>query len=72
MEESESKAISSYPIYPGFGLGMGDTFVIQQVEHSHQYINSIDPYIQLMVNPKDDESIPFLDTLLHQDLTIPL
>ena len=47
---------------------MDDTFVIQQAEHSQQFlqhINSIDPQIQFNTKfPSSDGSIPFLDTLV--------
>ena len=47
---------------------VNDTFIIQQAEHSHQflqYINSIDPHIQLNTEHlKDDGSISFPGTLV--------
>ena len=50
MEEFEPKAISSAPNLPRFWLRyIDDTFVNQQAEHSHQFlqlINSIDSHIQ--------------------------
>ena len=49
---------------------MDDTFVIVQVEHSHQFlqhINSIGLHIEFTIeNPKEDGSISFLDTLVSQ------
>ena len=48
-----------------------DTFVIQQAEHSHQflrYINSLDTHIQFTTeNSKEDGSIHFLDILVSPE-----
>ena len=47
---------------------VGDTFVTQQAEHCHQvlqHINSQDSIIQFTTeDPKEDGSIPFLETLV--------
>ena len=68
-EEFESRAISSTPNPFKIWLRyVADTFVLQQAEHGHQFlqhITSTDPHIQLSTeNPSDDCSIPFLDTLV--------
>ena len=39
-----------------------DTFVINKAEHSH--INNQDPHIQFTVEPTQQGSLPFLDTLI--------
>ena len=70
MEEFGSKAISFAPSALRLWLWyMEDTFVIQQVEDSHQFlqqhIDSIDPHIQFtMENPKHNGSMHFLYTLV--------
>ena len=62
-----SSALSLHP--PRLWLRyVDDTFVIQRVEHSQQFlqhINSIDPHIQFTNEvPNTDGSIPFLDILV--------
>ena len=69
MEGFEAKAIISATHPPRLWLRyMDDKFIIKQAEYSHQFlqhINSIDPHIQFtMENPKDDGSIPSLNTLV--------
>ena len=62
MDEFEYKAISSAPHPPRLWLKyVDDTFAVQQVEHSHQFLQcntSIDPHIQFT------KEKPFLDTLV--------
>ena len=44
-----------------------DTFVINKEEHSQdllQHINNQDPHIQFTVEPTQQDSLPFLDTLI--------
>ena len=46
---------------------MDTTFVINKAEHSQdllQHINNQDPHIQFTVEPTQQESLPFLDTLV--------
>ena len=46
---------------------MDDTFVINRAEHSQdllQHINNQDPHIQFTVEPTQQGSLPFLDTLV--------
>ena len=46
---------------------MDDTFVINKAEHSQhllQHINNQDPHIQFTVEPTQQGSLPFLDTLV--------
>ena len=46
---------------------MDDTFVINKAEHSQellQHINNQDPHIQFTVEPTQQGSLPFLDTLI--------
>ena len=46
---------------------MDDTFVINRAEHSQgllQHINNQDPHIQFIVEPTQQGSLPFLDTLV--------
>ena len=67
MEEFESKVMNSTPNPSRLWYRyVDDTFVIEQVEQSHQFlqqISSIDPHMQFtMENPKGDRSIPCLDT----------
>ena len=69
LEELESKAISTSPILHRLCLRyVDDILVIQQVEHSKQFlhhINFIDPNIQFTRDiSSSDGSIPFLDTLV--------
>ena len=69
MEEFESKAITSASNPHRLWLRyMDNIFAMQQVEHDHhflQLINCIDAHMQFaMDNPKEDTSIPFLDTLV--------
>ena len=74
MEEYEVKALSSTPspsLWPRF---VDDTFVINRAEHSQallQHINNQDPHIQFTVEPTQQGSLPFLDTLvtIQQDNT---
>ena len=58
----------SAPNSPAMAHVCGWPFVIQKAEHSSQFIqhiNSLDPPIHFTtVNPKEDSSIPFLDTLV--------
>ena len=65
MEEFEVKALSSTPtLWLRF---VDDTFVINKAEHSQavlQHINSQDPHIQFTVEPTQQGSLPFLDTLV--------
>ena len=73
MEEFEVKVISSSPTSWLWCRYVDATFFIQQAEHSPQFlqhINSLDPYIHLTLeNPKEDGSIPFLDTLVSPGST---
>ena len=69
MEEFEIKAINSTPHPPRLWLRyVDDTFFIQRVENSNQFmkqINSIDPHIQFtMETAVPQGSIPFQDTLV--------
>ena len=68
MEEFEVKALQSFPHPPSLWLRfVDDTFVINKVEHSQdllQHINSQDPHIQFTVEPTQQGSLPFLDTLV--------
>ena len=65
MEEFEVKALSTSPtLWLRFVDG---TFVINKAEHSRaplQHINSQDPHIQFTVEPTQQGSLPFLDTLV--------
>ena len=67
MEELEVKALSSIP-HPSLWLRfVDDTFVINKAEHSQdllQHINNQDPHIQFTVEPTQQGSLPFLDTLV--------
>ena len=67
MEEFEVKALSTYPHPPSLWLrSVDDTFVITKAEHSEallQHINSQDSHIQFTVEPTQQGSLPFLDTL---------
>ena len=68
MEEFEVKALNSFPHPPSLWLRfVDDTFVINKAEHSQdllQHINSQDPHIQFTVEPTQQNSLPFLDTLV--------
>ena len=68
MEEFEVKAFSSFPHPPSLWLRfVDDTFVINKAEHSQellQHINNQDPHIQFTVEPTQQGSLPFLDTLI--------
>ena len=68
MEEFEVKALSSFPHPPSLWLRfVDDTFVINKAEHSQellQHINNQDPHIQFTVEPTQQVSLPFLDTLI--------
>ena len=68
MEEFEVQALSSFPHPPSLWLRfVDDTFVINQAEHSQellQHINNQDPHIQFTVEPTQQDSLPFLDTLI--------
>ena len=67
MEEFEVKALSTCPHPPFLLRFMDDTFVITKAEHSQellQHINSQDPHIQFTVEPTQQGSLPFLDTLV--------
>ena len=63
MEGFEVKALS-ISLWLRF---VDDTFVITKAEHSQEllhHINSQDPYIQFTVEPTQQGSLPFLDTLV--------
>ena len=68
MEEFEVKALQSFPNPPSPWLRfVDDTFVINKAEHSQdllQQINNQDPHIQFTVEPTQQGSLPFLDTLV--------
>ena len=68
MEEFEVKALQSCPNPPSMWLRfVDDTFVINQAEYSQdllQHINTQDPHIQFTVEPTQQGSLPFLDTLV--------
>ena len=68
MEEFEVKALNSFPHPPSLWLRfVDDTFVINKAEHSQdllQHINNQDPHIQFTVEPTQQNSLPFLDTLV--------
>ena len=71
MEEFEVKAIHFSPYPPSLLLRfVDDTFVINKEEHSQdllQHINSQDPHIQFTVEPTQQNSLLFLDTLFTID-----
>ena len=74
MEEFKVKALSCTPPPSLWLRFVDDTFVINQAEHSLallQHINSQDPTIQFTVEPTQQGSLPFLDTLvtIEQDNT---
>ena len=68
MEEFDARAFTSFPHAPSLWLRfVDDTFVINKAEHSQdllQHINSQDPHIQFTVEPTQQDSLPFLDTLV--------
>ena len=68
MEEFEVKALQSCPNPPSMWLRfVDDTFVINQAELSQDllhHINTQDPHIQITVEPTQQGSLPFLDTLV--------
>ena len=68
MEEFEVPALSSFLHLPSLWLRfVDDTFVINKAEQSQnllQHINSQDPHIQFTVEPTQQDSLPFLDTLV--------
>ena len=68
MEEFEVKALSTCPHPPSLWLRfVDDTFAITKAEHSQEllhHINSQDPIIQFTVEPTQQGSLPFLDTLV--------
>ena len=68
MEEFEVKALSSIPHPSSLWLRfVDDTFVINRAEHSQDllhHINNQNPHIQVTVEPTQQGSLPFLDTLV--------
>ena len=68
MEEFEVQALQSFPNPPSIWLRfVDDTFVINKAEYSQdllQHINNQDPHIQFTVEPTQQGSLPFLDTLV--------
>ena len=68
MEDCEVKALSSILHPPSLWLRfVDDTFVINRAEHSQDllhHINNQDPHIQFTVEPTQQGSLPFLDTLV--------
>ena len=68
MEEFEVQALQSSPNPPSMWLRfVDDTFVINRTEHSQQllqHINNQDQHIQFTVEPTQQGSLPFLDTLV--------
>ena len=68
MEEFEVKVLSTCPYPPSLWLRfVDDTFVITKGEHNQtllQHISSQDPHIQFTVEPTQQGSLPFLDTLV--------
>ena len=68
MDEFEVQALSSFPHPPSLWLRFVDnTFVINKAEHSQellQHINNQDPHIQFTVEPTQQDSLPFLHTLI--------
>ena len=68
IEEFEVKALQSFPHPPSMWLRfVDDTFVINKAKHSQyllQHINNQDPNIQFTVEPTQQGSLPFLDTLV--------
>ena len=68
MEEFEVKALSTCPHPPSLWLRfVDDTFVITKAEHSQEllhHINSQDPHSQFTVEPTQQDSQPYFDTLV--------
>ena len=68
MVEFEVKSLSTCSHPPSLWLRfVDDTFVITKTEHSQallQHINNQDPNIQFTVEPTQQGSLPFLDTLV--------
>ena len=67
IEEFEVQALSSFPTPSLWLRFVDDTFVINKAEHSQellQHINNQDPHIQFTVEPTQQDSLPFLDTLI--------
>ena len=68
MEEFEVKVLSTCPHPSSLWLRfVDDTFVINKAEHSQallQHINNQDPHIQFTVEPTQQGSLPFMDTLV--------
>ena len=68
MEEFEVKVLSTCLHPPSLWLRfVDDTFVITMTEHSQallQHINNQDPHIQFTVEPTQQGSLQFLDTLV--------
>ena len=62
------EALQSFPNPPSLWLRfVDDTFVINKAEHSQDllhHINNQDPHIQFTVEPTQQGSLPFLDTLV--------
>ena len=76
IEDFEVKALMSIPHpMPFCSRVVDDTFVINKAEYSQdllQHINNQDPHIQFTVEPTQQGSLPFLDTLvtIQQDNTL--
>ena len=68
IEEFGVKPLSTCPHPPSLWLRfVDDTFVITKAEHSQellQHINNQDPHIHFTVEPTQQGSLPFLDTLV--------
>ena len=67
MEEFEVKALRFTPTPSLWLQFVDDTFVINRAEHSQDilhHINNQDPYIQFTVEPMQQGSLPFLDTVV--------
>ena len=67
MEEFEVKPSSPSPTPSLWLRFVDDIFVINKAEHSQdllQHINNQDPHIQFTVEPTQQGSLPFLDTLV--------
>ena len=67
MVAFENRAISTALHHPRMWRNVDDTFVIQHQSHKEflRHINTLDPSIKFTVEkPKDDGSIPFLDTII--------